>query len=154
MQKTVEKSIDLKVAVSTAYNQWTQFETFPQFMDSVTEVKQLSDDLTEWTTEVNGVSRTFTAKITEQSPDQRIAWTTLDGPKHGGVVTFHKIAENETRVMYQMDFEPEGVMETAGAALGMVERQVSSDLERFKKFIEARGSETGEWRGEISGEIS
>lgn len=149
MQTTVERSIDLTVPVSTAYNQWTQFETFPQFMESVMEVTQIADDLTEWQTDVNGVERKFTAKITEQSPDQRIAWTTIEGPRQGGVVTFHELADNETRVMYQMDFEPEGIIETSGAALGFVERQVEGDLERFKKFIESRGAETGSWRGSI-----
>ena len=150
MQTNVEKSIDVDVPVATAYNQWTQFETFPQFMDAVIDVRQLGDELIEWTTEIKGVRRTFTARITEQSPDQRIAWTTVEGPKQGGAVTFHELADNQTRVMYQMDFQPEGVAETAGAALGMVTRQVEGDLERFKKFIEARGEETGAWRGEIS----
>lgn len=149
MQTTVERSIDVEVPITTAYNQWTQFEAFPQFMEAVSSVTQIDDDLTRWETEVGGVERTFTAKITEQDPDKRIAWTTVDGPRQGGVVTFHQLRDNETRVMYQMDFEPESVIEKAGAAVGLVERQVESDLERFKKFIEARGSETGEWRGTI-----
>ena len=150
MQTTVEKSIDLDVPVTTVYNQWTQFESFPQFMEAVTDVRQLGDGMTEWTTEINGVTRTFAARITEQGPDQRIAWTTVEGPKQGGVVTFHELADNQTRVMYQMDFQPEGIAETAAAALGLVGRQVEGDLERFKKFIEARGEETGAWRGSIS----
>lgn len=150
MQTTVEKSIDLDVPVTTVYNQWTQFESFPQFMEAVTDVRQLGDGMTEWTTEINGVTRTFAARITEQAPDQRIAWTTVEGPKQGGVVTFHELADNQTRVMYQMDFQPEGIAETAAAALGLVGRQVEGDLERFKKFIEARGEETGAWRGSIS----
>ncbi len=150
MQTTVEKSIDLDVPATTAYNQWTQFESFPQFMEAVTDVRQIGDGMTEWTTEINGVTRTFAARITEQSPDQRIAWTTVEGPKQGGVVTFHELADNQTRVMYQMDFQPEGLAETAAAALGLVGKQVEGDLERFKKFIEARGEETGAWRGTIS----
>ena len=149
MQTTVERSIDLTVPVSTAYNQWTQFESFPQFMESVTAVEQIDDQLTEWRTDVNGIERTFIARITEQTPDQRIAWTTIEGPRQAGVVTFHELAGGETRVMYQMDFQPEGVVEKSGAALGVVERQVEGDLKRFKKFIEARGSETGAWRGSI-----
>lgn len=149
MPTTVERSIDLTVPVTTAYNQWTQFESFPQFMESVVEVNQIGDDLTEWRTDVNGIDREFTARITEQTPDQRIAWTTIEGPRQGGVVTFHELAGDQTRVMYQMDFEPEGLIETSGAALGFVERQVEADLERFKKFIEARGSETGAWRESI-----
>lgn len=149
MQTTVERSIDLTVPVSTAYNQWTQFESFPQFMESVTAVEQIDDQLTEWRTDVNGIERTFIARITEQTPDRRIAWTTIEGPRQAGVVTFHELAGGETRVMYQMDFQPEGIVEKSGAALGVVERQVEGDLERFKKFIEARGSETGAWRGSI-----
>lgn len=149
MPTTVERSIDLTVPVTTAYNQWTQFESFPQFMESVVEVNQIGDDLTEWHTDVNGIERKFTARITEQTPDQRIAWTTIEGPRQGGVVTFHELADDQTRVMYQMDFEPEGLIEKSGAALGFVERQVEADLERFKKFIEARGSETGAWRESI-----
>ncbi len=149
MQTTVERSIDLTVPVSTAYNQWTQFESFPQFMESVTAVEQIDDELTEWRTDVNGIERTFIARITEQTPDQRIAWTTIEGPRQAGVVTFHELADGETRVMYQMDFQPEGIVEKSGAALGVVERQVEGDLERFKKFIEARKSETGAWRGSI-----
>lgn len=153
MQKTVERSIDVEVPVTTAYNQWTQFEDFPQFMDSVIEVEQLTADTTRWVTEVNGVRREFVAEITEQTPDQRVAWSTMEGPKQGGVVTFHELDDGTTRVMYQMDFEPSGIVESAGAAIGVVERTVTDDLERFKKFIEARGAPTGAWRGAIESDI-
>jgi uncharacterized membrane protein len=146
---TVEKSIDVEVPVSTAYNQWTQFESFPQFMDGVDRIDQLSPTQTHWLTSIGGVSREFDAEITEQRPDERIAWTSVDGPKQAGVVSFHRLDAGTTRVMLQMDFQPEGVVETAGDKLGFVGRRVEGDLERFKKFIEARGTEEGGWRGEV-----
>ena len=153
MISSIQHAIDVDVPVRVAYNQWTQFEDFPQFMDSVIEVEQLTPDTTRWVTEVNGVSREFVAEITEQTPDQRVAWTTREGPKQGGVVTFHELDDGTTRVMYQMDFEPTGVLESAGAATGIVKRTVTGDLERFKKFIEARGTPTGAWRGEIESDL-
>jgi len=146
---TVEKSIDVEVPVSTAYNQWTQFESFPQFMEGVDRIEQTSDTRTRWVTSIGGVTREFDAEITEQHPDERVAWTTLDGPKQAGVVTFHRLDVNKTRVMLQMDFQPEGVVEQAGDKLGFVGRRVEGDLERFKKFIEQRGTETGGWRGDV-----
>jgi uncharacterized membrane protein len=146
---TVEKSIDVDVPVGTAYNQWTQFESFPQFMDGVDRVDQLSPTLTHWLTSIGGVSREFDAEITEQRPDERIAWTSVDGPKQAGVVTFHRLDAGKTRVMLQLDFQPEGAVETAGDKLGFVGRRVQGDLDRFKKFIEVRGTEEGAWRGEV-----
>ena len=146
---TIEQSIDVQVPVRTAYDQWTQFEDFPQFMEGVEKITQLSDTRTHWVTEIAGVSREFDAEITEQEPDQRIAWTSLDEPKQAGVVTFHRIDDATTRVMLQMDFEPEGFVETAGDVLGIVRSRTKGDLERFKSFIEARGTETGAWRGEV-----
>ncbi|KUH38768.1 MULTISPECIES: SRPBCC family protein [Streptomyces] len=146
----VEESITVKVPVRTAYDQWTQFETFPQFMEGVERIEQLSDTLTHWTTNVNGVERSFDAKITEQIPDERVAWTTVDGEaRQAGVVTFHRIDATTTKVMLQMDFDPSGVAETVGDKLGFVKRQVSGDLERFRSFIEGRGTPTGAWRGEV-----
>jgi uncharacterized membrane protein len=146
---TVEKSIEVDVPVSTAYNQWTQFESFPQFMDGVQRVDQTSPTTTHWVTSIAGVDRRFEAEITEQHPDERIAWTSVDGPKQAGVVTFHRLDAGRTRVMLQMDFEPEGVVETAGDKLGVVGRRVEGDLKRFKSFIESRGTEEGAWRGAV-----
>jgi len=146
---TVEKSIDVEVPVSTAYNQWTQFESFPQFMDGVDRIDQTSSTQTHWVTSIGGVHREFDAEITEQRPDERVAWTSIDGPKQAGVVTFHRLGPDRTRVMVQLDFEPEGLVETAGDKLGIVGRRVEGDLERFKRFIEQRGVETGAWRGEV-----
>ena len=146
---TVEKSIDVGVPVGTAYNQWTQFESFPQFMEGVDRIDQTSPTMTHWVTSIGGVSRQFDAEITEQHPDERIAWTSVDGPKQAGVVTFHRLDENSSRVMLQMDFEPEGLVETAGDKLGVVSRRVEGDLKRFKSFIESRGTEEGAWRGNV-----
>ncbi|MER7817586.1 SRPBCC family protein [Streptomyces sp. NPDC087659] len=145
----VEESIEVDVPVRTAYNQWTQFETFPEFMDGVERIDQLSDTLTHWTTSVDGVQRQFDAKITEQIPDERVAWTTVEGERQAGVVTFHRLADARTKIMLQMEFDPQGVAETVGDRLGFVRRQVTGDLERFKRFIESRGTETGAWRGEV-----
>ena len=145
----VEQSIDVNVPVSTAYNQWTQFEEFPQFMEGVKSVRQLDDKTLEWTAEIAGNEETWTAEISEQEPDMRIAWHAIGGKTNAGVVTFHHIDENTTRVMLQMEWEPEGAIQNAGASLGFDDRRVSGDLERFKEFIESRGQETGAWRGEI-----
>jgi uncharacterized membrane protein len=147
---TVEESIEVEVPVSTAYNQWTQFEDFPEFMEGVEKVEQLTDDKLHWVTKIAGAEREFDAKITEQHPDERVAWTTMDGPKQAGVVTFHKLDPSRTKVMLQLDFEPEGIVEQAGDKLGIVKSRVHGDLERFKTFIEKRGTETGAWRGDIS----
>jgi uncharacterized membrane protein len=145
----IEQSIDVHVPVRTAYDQWTQFEEFPRFMEGVEEIRQTSDTTTHWRTNVGGRRKEFDAEITEQTPDQRIAWTSQDGPEHAGVVTFHRIDEDTTRVMLQLDYEPDGVVEKAGDKLGVVSHRVKGDLERFKQFIEARGTETGAWRGEV-----
>ncbi|MGY2078942.1 SRPBCC family protein [Modestobacter sp. SYSU DS0657] len=147
---TVEKSIDVDVPIRTAYDQWTQFESFPQFMNGVERITQLDDRHTHWVTKIGGVERQFDAEITEQHPEERVAWKSTDGEaKHAGVVTFHKISDNTTRVMVQLDWEPEGVVEKVGAAVGVDDRQISADVKRFKEFIESRGTETGAWRGEV-----
>lgn len=146
---TVEQSIDVDVPVSTAYNQWTQFESFPEFMGGVEEVQQLTEDLTHWRTTIGGVEREFDAAITEQVPEERVAWRSVDGKTHGGVVTFHQLSPTTTRVMVQIDWETESLTEKAGALVGADDAQVKKDLGRFKEFIESRGSETGAWRGEI-----
>jgi uncharacterized membrane protein len=145
----IEQSIDVSVPVRSAYDQWTQFEEFPQFMEGVEEVRQLDDTHLHWRTKVAGREKDFEAEITEQLPDERVAWRSQAGPEHAGVVTFHRIGENETRVMVQMDVEPESLIEKAGDALGLLKRRVRGDLERFKELIEGRGSESGAWRGEV-----
>lgn len=144
-----ESAIDVNVPVAVAYNQWTQFETFPQFMDNVESIRQLDDDTLVWKAEVAGNDQEWTAEITEQTPDQRIAWTNTNGATNAGVVTFHKIDDNTTRVMLQIEYDPEGFIENVGAALGFVQRGLESDLENFKEFIEERGVATGAWRGTI-----
>jgi uncharacterized membrane protein len=146
---TVEKSIDVDVPVRTAYDQWTQFESFPQFMEGVDRIDQRSDTMTHWVTSIAGVTREFDAQITEQHPDERISWTSLDGPKQAGVVTFHRLDAGRSRVMLQLDFEPEGIVENVGDKLGFVSRRAEGDLKRFKDFIESRGRETGAWRGDV-----
>lgn len=146
---TVEKSIEVNVPVSVAYNQWTQFEEFPQFMEGVESVKQLDDKRLHWKTEIAGMKREFDATITEQTPDQRIAWRADGDTTQAGVVSFHRLGEDKTRVMLQMEIEPSDFAEKAGDALGIIERRTKNDLENFKKFIESRGTETGAWRGEI-----
>ncbi len=146
---TIEQSIEVKVPVRTAYNQWTQFEDFPQFMEGVEYVRQLDDTRLEWAAEIAGQRREWEAKITEQNPDERIAWASVGGAFHSGVVTFHRIDDDTTRVMLQMEFEPEGWLEKAGDALGIVKARTKGDLGRFKEFIESRGTETGAWRGEV-----
>ena len=146
---TVEKSIDVDVPVRTAYDQWTQFESFPQFMEGVDRIDQTSDTMTHWVTSIAGVTREFDAQITEQHPDERISWTSLDGPKQAGLVTFYRLDDGRSRVMLQLDFEPEGLAENVGDKLGFVSRRVEGDLKRFKDFIESRGRETGAWRGEV-----
>ena len=147
---TVTEFVDVNVPVRTAYNQWTQFEDFPRFMEGVTEIKQIDDTHTHWKTEIAGVKREFDAEITEQLPDERVAWHSTDGEKQAGVVTFHRLDDSHTRVTVQMDFEPQGLVENAGDKLGIVDRRVKGDLQRFKEFIESRGGiETGAWRGQV-----
>jgi uncharacterized membrane protein len=149
MASTVEQSIEVEVPVETAYNQWTQFETFPQFMENVVAVRQTDDTHLHWVADFGGSRHEWDAEITEQTPDQRIAWKNIDGRENAGVVTFHRLDDHRTRIMVQMDYVPEGMRETIGEALGMPERHVADDLERFKTFIESRRGETGAWRGEV-----
>ena len=151
---TITESIDVRVPVRTAYDQWTQFEEFPRFMEGVEKVEQLDDKRLRWIAKVGGKEKTWEARITEQTPDQRVAWKATSGAKNAGVVTFHRLDDSTTRVTVQMDFEPEGPIEKLGNAVGVPERQVKEDLERFKKFIESRGRETGAWRGEIKQKVS
>ncbi|NYI06960.1 SRPBCC family protein [Allostreptomyces psammosilenae] len=146
---TIEESVTVDVPVRTAYDQWTQFEEFPRFMEGVERIEQRGDRNTHWVTKVGGVEREFDAEITEQIPDERVAWTSRSGPKQAGVVTFHRLDADHTRVMLQLEHEPEGVVEKAGDLLGVTKHRVKGDLKRFKEFIEARGHETGAWRGEL-----
>jgi uncharacterized membrane protein len=146
---TAEQSIEVDVPVTTAYNQWTQFEDFPKFMDSVESIQQLDDRRLHWKVSIDGVTREFDAEVTEQLPDERIAWKSLDGTTQAGVVTFHKLSPTKSRVMLQLDMQPQGLVEKAGEKLGFVARQAKQDMENFKKFIESRQLETGAWRGEV-----
>ncbi len=146
----VQKSIDVDVPVSTAYNQWTQFETFPRFMSGVESITQIDDTHTHWVTNIAGVEREFDAEIAEQHPDERIAWRSVGGDtQHAGVVTFHRLGETKTRVMVQIEWQPSNVAEKVGSAINVDDRQVSNDLNRFKELIESRGNESGAWRGDI-----
>jgi uncharacterized membrane protein len=146
----IKESIDVDVPVRVAYDQWTQFESFPQFMEGVESVEQIDDTTNRWTVEVGGATRQFTTEIVEQEPDMRIAWRTIGGETgHAGVVTFHKLEDNKTRVNLDMEVEPEGFVEQVGDKLGFISRRVKGDMDRFKRFIEARGTETGAWRGTV-----
>jgi uncharacterized membrane protein len=147
----VEQTIDVDVPVHTAYNQWTQFESFPQFMEGVERVVQKDDATLEWHASVAGRDKTWTAKIVEQTPDERIAWRSTSGAPNSGIVSFAPNGPDSTRVTLDLEAEPEGPVESAGDALGFLERQVKGDLDRFKEFIEQRGAPTGAWRGEIHG---
>ncbi|MBD0292564.1 MAG: SRPBCC family protein [Jiangellaceae bacterium] len=146
---TAEKSVEVNVPIRTAYDQWTQFEEFPRFMSDVESVTQLDDRHLHWKVEIAGVEREFDAEITEQHPEERIAWRAIGEVRQAGVVTFHKIDDNTTRVMLQLDMEPEGFVETVGEKAGFVARAVERDMENFKEFIESRGAQTGAWRGDI-----
>ncbi|MFC9962734.1 SRPBCC family protein [Nocardia ignorata] len=146
---TVIEAVDVHVPVATAYNQWTQFESFPQFMHGVDRIEQLDDTHTRWTVDIAGATRTFDATITEQHPEERIAWKSDEGPEHAGVVTFHRIDDSTTRVTVQMDIDPEGFVENIADKTGVLDRRIKGDMRRFKDFIEGRGSETGAWRGDV-----
>jgi uncharacterized membrane protein len=148
--QNVTEAIDVSVPISTAYNQWTQFEEFPRFMEGVERVEQLTDDRLHWVAEIGGKRAEWYAKITEQHPDDRIAWTAEAGKGMSGVVTFNQVDRGRTRVTAQIDWEPEGAMEHVGAALGFDDRQVREDLERFRGLIESNRVEPGGWRGDIS----
>ena len=145
----VQKYIDIDLPVSTVYNQYTQFEEFPRFMAGVKRVGQLDEKTLHWEIEIGGVRREFDAKIAEQVPDKRIAWKSIDGKTHAGVVDFHRLSDSKTRVNVQMAYDPQGFAENAADFLGIISQRVEGDLQRFKEFIESRGRETGAWRGEI-----
>jgi uncharacterized membrane protein len=147
----IEDTIEVQVPVQQAYNQWTQFEDFPKFMDGIQSVQQLDDTHVQWVAEIRGESRQWTTEITEQRPDEKVAWKTIEGEvKNDGVVTFEPMGDAQTRVNVQMDVEGASTAENvAGDLLGVVKKQVHGDLERFKQLIESRDAETGAWRGEV-----
>ena len=145
----ITATVDVEVPVRTAYDQWTQFEEFPDFMDGVQSVHQIDDTHLHWEVEIAGVRREWDAEITEQLPDQRIAWKATDGTANAGVVTFHRLDDDKSRVALQLDVETEGLVEKIGDKLGFIERRAGGDLERFKELIEARGTESGAWRGRV-----
>jgi uncharacterized membrane protein len=148
---SVEKTIEVNQPVRMVYNQWTQFEEFPRFMEGVEEVRQLDDKRLHWRAEIAGKSEEWDAEITDQIPDQRVAWRSTSGSENSGVIRFTPIDANTTRVTALIGYDPEGIVETVGDKLGFVSRRVEGDLERFKQFIEERGAATGAWRGEIHG---
>jgi hypothetical protein len=150
MTTKVERSIQVDVPVSTAYNQWTQFEDFPHFMGGVKEVRQLDDRRLHWVAEIAGVRREWEASILEQVPDQKIAWAATAGATNAGAVRFEPSGPGSTIVYLALEYEPEGVVEQVGDKLGIVERQVTSDLERFKKLVEDQGYASGAWRGSVN----
>ncbi|MFP5334170.1 MAG: SRPBCC family protein [Actinomycetes bacterium] len=154
---TIEKSVTVDVPVRTAYDQWTQFESFPQFMEGVESVTQLDDKTLHWKAEIGGVTREWDAEIVHQAPDERVTWRSVSGTKNDGTVSFTSEpgTPESTRVTLRLEYEPEGAVERAGDLLNIVDRRVEGDLERFKEFIESRGTETGAWRGEVkpTGEV-
>ena len=146
---TIEQSIELNVPVRAAYDQWTQFEEFPKFMEGVEEIRQIDDTHLHWVAEIGGTRHEWDAVITEQLPDERVAWRNTDGKDNAGVVTFHKLGDDQSKVMVQLDFVPEGIKEKVGDLIGAPDRRVKGDLERFKELIESRGGASSSWRGEV-----
>ncbi len=146
---TIEESVEIEVPVRTAYDQWTQFEEFPRFMEGVESVRQVDDTHLHWVAEIAGQRREWDAEITEQHPDERIAWASTGGQRNAGVVTFHRLADDRTKVMLQIDHDPDGLVDKAGDALGFARRRAKGDLTRFKEMIEERGTATGGWRGDV-----
>ncbi len=145
----IDQTIDVKVPLHTAYNQWTQFEDFPRFMEAVEQVHQLNETTLEWHAKVAGVEKSWRARIVEQVPDQRITWVSTGGARNDGTVSFSSLGPEETRVNLLLEVEPDGPAEQAGTALGVLRSRVKGDLQRFRDFIEARGAESGAWRGEV-----
>lgn len=144
------ETIDVDVPVTTAYNQWTQFESFPHFLDEVESITQTDDTHSHWKVKVGGAEREFDTVVTEQHPDERVAWTSTGGDtEHAGVVTFHKLSDTTSRVTVQIDWEPEGLLEKVGSLVGAGTHAVKKDLQNFKEFIEKQGSESGAWRGDV-----
>ena len=147
--ETIEKSIEVNVPVRSVYNQWTQFEEFPHFMEGVEQITQLADQKLHWKAEIAGKVKEWDAEILEQIPDQRISWRSTTGAKNSGTVNFIPVGTDATRITLSLNYEPEGALEKVGDAMGLVSGRVEGDLKRFKEFIESQGQETGAWRGEI-----
>ncbi len=147
----VQESVDVDVPIRVAYNQWTQFESFPHFMGGVESITQTDATHNHWVTKIGGVTREFDTEVTEQHPDERVAWTSVGGDtRHAGVVTFHRLEDAKTRVMVQLDWEPSGLVEKLGSAVGVDDHQVKADTKRFKEYVESHGAPTGGWRGDVS----
>jgi uncharacterized membrane protein len=146
---TIEQSVEVEAPIRAVYDQWTQFEEFPRFMSGVESITQIDETHLHWVAQIDGVRREWDAEVTEQHPDLRVAWSATGGTQNAGVVTFHRLDDDHTRVMLQLDVEPEGVVEKVGSALGLISRQAAGDLDRFKAFIEGRGAATGGWRGDV-----
>jgi uncharacterized membrane protein len=149
--ETIEKSIEVNAPIRTVYNQWTQFEEFPRFMEGVEEVRQLDDKRLHWKAKIAGKTKEWDAEIFEQIPDQRVAWRSMTGAKNSGMVNFFPVGPVTTRITLTLNYEPEGAVEKVGDAVGAVSMRVEGDLKKFKEFIESRGGETGAWRGEVHG---
>ena len=149
MTSKVEKSIEVEAPLQRVYNQWTQFEQFPQFMGGVEEVKQLSDTSLHWVAKIAGVKREWDAAIVEQVPDRKVAWAATTGATNAGSVYFESLGTNRTGVRLVLEYDPEGFVEKVGDRLNIVSRQAQNDLEKFKEFIESSDSETGAWRGTV-----
>ncbi|WP_442545895.1 SRPBCC family protein [Arthrobacter sp. KN11-1C] len=147
---TVNRTIDVEVPVSVAYNQWTQFESFPEFMKGVEAVEQIDETALHFSTNVGGVKRDYNAQILEQVPDSLVSWASIDGPRNAGSVSFEALGADRTRVSVEIEWEPESIAEKAGSLVGIDDMRVSADLDKFKKFIEERGHETGGWRGSVA----
>ena len=152
MSRIIEQ-IEVDVPVRVAYDQWTQFESFPQFMEGIDRVVQLDDRTLEWTATIAGKTKHWRAEIVEQQPDTVVSWRSTEGARNDGNIAFEPLGPDRTRVTLQLDVEPEGLVEKAGDALGIVERRVRGDLERFREFIEGRGQATGDWRGRVEGGV-
>ncbi|MEU0600081.1 SRPBCC family protein [Streptomyces sp. NPDC006393] len=147
---TVKETVEVDVPVHTAYNQWTQFEDFPNFMEGVEEITQVDDRHNHWTTKIGGVRREFDTEIVDQLPDERITWRTTSGDLgQKGTVRFQRVDDTHTRVELVMDVEPSGAAEKAADMLGTIDRRVKGDMKRFKSYIEERGAASGAWRGRI-----
>jgi hypothetical protein len=145
----IEQSIEVNVPVSTAYNQWTQFEDFPRFMEDISEVRQVDDTHLHWVADIGGKVVEWDAEITEQKPDERVAWKSTSGKPNAGVVTFLRLSDTSCKVVAQMDYETDGIVEKIGSVLGVDARWVKVDLESFKAIVEEHGRATGAWRGEV-----
>ncbi|MGZ8260554.1 MAG: SRPBCC family protein [Caldimonas sp.] len=150
----VEDSIEVDVPIGTAYNQWTQFEEFPRFMQDVEEVRQIDDTHLHWRAKIAGKPVEWDSEITTQIPDRRISWRSTSGPPNSGAVTFDRVGERRTRITLRMSYRAPGLLEKVGDAFGAVKLELAGNLRRFAEFIEGRQRETGAWRGTVAGGVS